>query len=63
MNQPPLLIIKWPQCSHSRVRSTSRNRAERGIALLRYGRERERVLSVFGAGNRSNDDTNHPTSN
>jgi hypothetical protein len=43
MNQISFLIIKWPQCLHSRVRSTFRNRAERGIALLLYGRERERV--------------------
>jgi hypothetical protein len=43
MNQIPFLIIKWPQRLHSRVRSTFRNRAERGIALLLYRRERERV--------------------
>jgi integrase len=36
MNQIPFLMIKWPQCLHSRVRSTFRNRAERGIALLFY---------------------------
>ncbi len=62
MNQIPFLMIKWPQCLHSSVRSTFRSRAERGIALLLYRRERERA-PVVGARNRSTHEANQPTSN
>jgi hypothetical protein len=33
INQTPLLTIRWPQCSHSRVRSTYRRPDERVTAL------------------------------
>jgi hypothetical protein len=43
MNQAPALIIGWPQCLHSSLRSTCRSRVESDIALLLAGRERECV--------------------
>jgi hypothetical protein len=43
MNQAPFLIKGWPQCLHSSLRSTCRNRVESEIALLPRRAERECV--------------------
>jgi len=49
MNQPPFLIIKWPQRSQSRVRSTFFNPAESGIELTFYRAGARACLSAIGA--------------
>ena len=51
MNKSPFLIIGWPHRSHSKVRSTSRNRAK-GASHCPIWAGARACLSVFGAANR-----------